>query len=59
MKIQDLKVGDFIKKPNSSISQKVIEVGYDWRSEKDYVVIYNDITQQKTKLVEVFEYKKV
>jgi hypothetical protein len=46
------KVGDFVKKKGSNLKVKVIEVGNDWRSGYDTITIYNDVTNDKTTLVD-------
>lgn len=57
-KVDEIKVGDFIKKKGSNIGLEVKEVGNDWRSKKDYITIYNDVTNQTTTLVDWSDYEK-
>ena len=42
----EIKSGDFVKKKGSNLELKVVEVGNDWRSGKDFIKIYNDVTNQ-------------
>lgn len=57
MDIKEIKKGDFIKLKKGAIEHEVIEVGNDWRSKKDYVKIYDDVTQLTKTLVEVSNYE--
>jgi hypothetical protein len=57
--VENLKVGDFIVKKGSKIELEVKEVGNDWRSGKDYITIYNDVTNSTTTLVDWSNYEKV
>lgn len=59
IEISDLKKGDLVKKDGSNIELKVIEVGNDWRSGKDYVELYNDVTDNTQKLVDISGYSLV
>jgi hypothetical protein len=53
----EIKEGDFVKKKGSNIELKVVEVGNDWRSGKDYIKIYNDVTDNTTTLVDWSDYE--
>jgi hypothetical protein len=53
----EIKEGDFVKKKGSNIELKVVEVGNDWRSGKDYIKIYNDATDNTTTLVDWSDYE--
>jgi hypothetical protein len=57
-KVGKIKVGDFLKKKGSNLKVKVIEVGNDWRSGYDTITIYNDVTNDKTTLVDWSDYEK-
>jgi hypothetical protein len=57
MRIVELNAGDYIKLKNGSIELKVIEQGRD--NKFDYVVIYNDVTDTTTRLVDISDYVKV
>jgi hypothetical protein len=58
LKFSDLKKGKFIKKKGSSIELKVMEVGKDWRSKKNFVKLYNDVTNYTTTIVDLSDYEK-
>lgn len=55
----EIRVGDILKKKNSSLEVKVIDSGNDWRSGKDYITIYQDVTNSKVTLVDWSDYEKV
>ena len=59
MGIKEIKEGNFLKLKKGSIEHEVIEVGNDWRNGKDYVKIYNDVTQITRTLVDVSDYEMV
>jgi hypothetical protein len=58
LKFSDLKKGKFIKKKGSNIELKVMEVGKDWRSKKNFVKLYNDVTNYTTTIVDLSDYEK-
>jgi hypothetical protein len=58
MNISELKIGDFIKKKNCSIEEKIIEIGIEWQSGYNYVILYNDVTGFKHKLINLNNYEK-
>ena len=57
MRIVELNVGDYIKLEHGSIELEVIEQGRD--NKFDYVVIFNDVTNTTTRLVDLSDYVKV
>lgn len=54
-----IRVGDVLKKKDGGLEVKVIDVGNDWRSGKDYITIYQDVTNSKVTLVDWSDYEKV
>lgn len=54
-----IKVGDFMKKKGSNLELKVLEVGNDRRSGKDYITLYNDVTNHSNTLIDWSDYELV
>lgn len=53
-----VKVGDFLKKKGSNIKVEVKDVKKDFRSGKDTITIFNDVTNYTTTLVDWSDYEK-
>lgn len=58
LKFSVLKKGDYVKREGRSIELKVIKVGKDARSKKNFVKLFNDVTNYTTTIVDLSEYKK-
>ena len=59
MDIKKIKKGDFLKLKKGVIECEVVEVGNDFRSGKDYIKLYNDVTQLTKTLVDISNYEIV
>ncbi len=58
LKFSDLKKGSYVRKKGGRIELKVVEVGKDWRSKKNFVKLYNDVTNYTTTIVDLSDYEK-
>ena len=58
--ISTIKKGDFLKLIGGTIEQEVIEVGIERQSNYSYIILYNDVTSQRSqRLISLEKYIKV